>query len=68
MRGRGANSCKVYVPEMSLFSDHFAWQLQASYASAGLFRGRRSTFEASTSQSLKRIGILTSSVWSTSHF
>ena len=38
------------------------------YASAQLFRGRRSTFEASTWKSLKRIGILRPSVWSTCHF
>ena len=41
---------------------------RTSYASAQLFRGRRSTFEASTEKSLKRIGILRSSVWSTCHF
>ena len=38
------------------------------YASAQLFRGRRSTFEASNAKSLKRIGILRSSVSSTCHF
>ena len=37
-------------------------------ASAQLFRGRRSTFEASNCKSLKRIVILRSSVWSTCHF
>ena len=41
---------------------------RTSYASAQLFRGRRSTFEASTWKSLKRIGILRSSVRSTCHF
>ena len=40
----------------------------ASAASAQLFRGRRSTFEASTWKSLKRIGILRSSVCSTCQF
>ena len=39
-----------------------------SYASAQLLRGRRSTFEASTSKSLKRIGILRSSNRSTCDF
>ena len=32
------------------------------------FRGRRNTFEAFAQKSLKRIGILKSSVWSTCHF
>ena len=41
---------------------------RTSYASAQLFRGRRSTFEASTEKSLKRIGILRSSVCSTCQF
>ena len=41
---------------------------RTSYASAQLFRGRRSTFEACTWKSLKRIGILRSSIWSTCHF
>ena len=41
---------------------------RSSYASAQLFRGRRSTFEASNWKSLKRILILRSSVWSTCHF
>ena len=41
---------------------------KTSHASAQLFRGRRSTFEASTLKSLKRIGILRSSVRSTCHF
>ena len=41
---------------------------RSSYASAQLFRGRRSTFEASNWKSLKRIVILRSSVWSTCHF
>ena len=41
---------------------------RSSYALAQLFRGRRSTFEASTQKSLKRIGILRSSVWSACHF
>ena len=41
---------------------------RTSYASAQLFRGRRSTFEASTWKSLERIGILRPSVWSTCHF
>ena len=41
---------------------------RSSYASAQLFRGRRSTFEASTLKSLKRIVILRSCVWSTCHF
>ena len=41
---------------------------RTSYASAQLFRGRRSTFEASTWKSLKRIGILRSSVCSTCQF
>ena len=41
---------------------------RTSYASAQLFRGRRSTFEACAWKSLKRIGILRSSVWSTCHF
>ena len=41
---------------------------RTSYASAQLFRGRRSTFEASTWKSLKRIVILRSSVRSTCHF
>ena len=41
---------------------------RTSYASAQLFRGRRSNFEASTWKSLKRIVILRSSVRSTCHF
>ena len=41
---------------------------RSSYASAELFRGRRSTFEAFTQKSLKRIVILRSSVRSTCHF
>ena len=41
---------------------------RTSYASAQLFRGRRSTFEASTWKSLKCIVILRSSVRSTCHF
>ena len=41
---------------------------RSSYASAQLFRGRRNTVEASNWKSLKRIGILTSSVQSTCHF
>ena len=41
---------------------------RTSYASAQLFRGRRSTFEASTWKSLKRIVILRSSVCSTCQF
>ena len=40
---------------------------RGSYASAQLFRGKRNTFEASAQKSLKRIGILRSSVWSTCH-
>ena len=38
------------------------------YASPQLFRGRRSTFEASAWKPLKRIGILRPSVWSTCRF
>ena len=41
---------------------------RSSYASAQFFRGRRNTFEASTKKSVKRIGILRSSVRSTCHF
>ena len=41
---------------------------RSSYASAQLFCGRRSTFEASIQKSAKRIVILKSSVWSTCHF
>ena len=41
---------------------------RTSYASAQLFRGRRSTFEACTWKSLKRIVILRSSVCSTCQF
>ena len=41
---------------------------RSSYALAQLFRGRRSTFEASISKSLKRIVILRPSVWSTCRF
>ena len=41
--------CNFHVTEELLCSDHFAWQLyRISYALAQLFRGRRSTFEAST--------------------
>ena len=40
--------CNFHVREVLLCSDHFAWQLQDFVASAQLFRGRRSTFEAST--------------------
>ena len=41
---------------------------RSSYASAQLIRGRRNTFEASASKSLKRVVILRPSVWSTCHF
>ena len=41
---------------------------RSSYASAQLFRGRRSTFAAPALKSLKHIVILRSSVWSTCHF
>ena len=41
---------------------------RTSYASAQLFRGRRSTLEASFEKSLKHIGILRSSVRSICHF
>ena len=41
---------------------------RTSYASAQLFRGRRNTFEAFISKSLKRIVILRSGVSSTCYF
>ena len=41
---------------------------RSSYASAQLFRGRRSIFEASMLKSLKPNVILKSSLWSTCHF
>ena len=63
IRGRVAN-----VTEVLLCSDHFAWQLQEFVCLGSTFCGRRSTFEASAKKSLKRIGILRSSVWSTCHF
>ena len=65
IRGRVANfmSRKCYFAVIISRGSY-----RTSYASAQLFRGRRSTFEACTWKSLKRIGILRSSVWSTCHF
>ena len=65
IRGRVASfmSRKCYF---AVIMSHGSYR--TSYASAQLFRGRRSTFKASTWKSLKRIGILRSSVWSTCHF
>ena len=65
IRGRVANfmSRKCYFAVIISRGSY-----RTSYASAQLFHGRRSTFEASTKKSLKRIGILKSSVRSTCHF
>ena len=64
-RGRVANfmSRKCYFAVIMSRGSY-----RTSYASAQLFRGRRSTFEASTWKSLKRIGILRSRVCSTCQF
>ena len=65
IRGRVANfmSRKCYFAVIISRGSY-----RTSYASAQLFRGRRSTFEASTWKLLKRIVILRSSVQSTCHF
>ena len=65
IRGRVANfmSRKCYFAVIISRGSY-----RTSYASAQLFRGRRSTFEASTWKSLKRIVILRSSVRSICHF
>ena len=57
--------CKFHVTQMYCY---FAGIIsrgsyKSSYASAQLFRGRRSTFQASTLKSLKHSVILRSSVW-----
>ena len=65
IRGRVAN----FMSRMCYFAVIISrGSYRTSYASAQLFRGRRSTFEASNWKSLKRIVILKSSVWSTCHF
>ena len=64
-RGRVAN----FMSRKSYFAMIISrGSYRTSYASAQLFRGRRNTFEASTWKSLKRIGILRSSVCSTCQF
>ena len=65
IRGRVANfrSRKSYFAVIISRGNY-----RTSYASAQLFRGRRSTFEASTWKSLKRVVILRSNVRSTCHF
>ena len=65
IRGRVANfmSRKCYLAGIISRGSY-----TSSYALAQLFRGRRNTFEASTSKSLKRIVILRPIVWSTCHF
>ena len=65
IRGRVAN----FMSRKSYFADIISrGSYRTSYALAQLFRGRRSTFEASTWKLLKRIVILRSSVRSTCHF
>ena len=65
IRGRVAN----FMSRKSYFAVIISrGSYRTSYASAQLFRGRRSTFEASTWKSLKRIVILRSRVRSTCHF
>ena len=65
IRGRVANfmSRKCYFAVIISRGSY-----RTSYASAQFFRGRRNTFEASALKSLKRIGILRSSVRWTCHF
>ena len=65
VRGKVANFMSQKCYSAGLIS---RGSYRGSYASALLFCGRRSTFEASTQKSLKRIGILRSCVWSTCHF
>ena len=65
IRGRVAN----FMSRKSYFADIISrGSYRTSYALAQLFRGRRSTFAASTWKSLKPIVILRSSVRSTCHF
>ena len=60
--------CKFQVTEVLFAVIISRGGYRTSYASAQLFRGRRSTFKASAWKSLKRIVILRPRVWSTCHF